>query len=245
MRPIRLYTEEQLNVGDSVFLKENSYHYLSKVLRVKKDQSIILFDNSGYNYYGNVKKITKKYFDIFIERKVFFEKQKSNIEVAFSICKNPCSDLIIQKLTELGIDSVQPIISKNSVFKQKKIDSNKKLSHWKSISISSSEQCERSYLPNIKEIISYQDYVETCSYDQKIILDTKSDKMLPSIYNRQIDSCSILVGPEGDFTDEEYLYAKGLNFSSASLGDNILRVETAVIAAFSYIKIINNSKIDE
>ena len=69
--------------------------------------------------------------------------------------------------------------------------------------------------------------------------------MLPSIYNRQIDSCSILVGPEGDFTDEEYLYAKGANFSSASLGDNILRVETAVISAFSYIKIINNSKVYE
>ena len=126
-----------------------------------------------------------------------------------------------------------------------KIDSEKKLSHWKNISISSSEQSERNYLPNIKNIISYQDYVESCSHDQKIILDTKSQKMLPSIYDNLANSLSILVGPEGDFTDEEYLYAKQSDFSSASLGDNILRVETAAISAFSYIKIINNSDNNE
>jgi 16S rRNA (uracil1498-N3)-methyltransferase len=119
------------------------------------------------------------------------------------------------------------------------------LSHWKNISISSSEQSERNYLPNIKNIISYQDYVESCSHDQKIILDTKSQKMLPSIYDNLANSLSILVGPEGDFTDEEYLYAKQSDFSSASLGDNILRVETAAISAFSYIKIINNSDNNE
>ena len=57
------------------------------------------------------------------------------------------------------------------------------MSHWKNISISSSEQSERNYLQNIKKIVSYQDYVENCSHDQKIILDTKSQKMLPSIYD--------------------------------------------------------------
>ena len=245
MRLIRLYTEEPLNVGSSVFLIKNSYHYLSKVLRAKENQKIELFDNSGFNYFGYVKGVTNKSYEIFIEKKIFHEKKDSNIEIAFSVCKNPCSDLIVQKLTELGVDSIQPIISKNSIFNQKKIDSEKKLSHWKNISISSSEQSERNYLPNIKEIISYQDYIESCSYDQKIILDTKSQKMLPSIYDNLANSSSILVGPEGDFTAEEYSYAKESDFSSASLGDNILRVETAAISAFSYIKIINYSDNNE
>ena len=245
MRLIRLYTEESLNVDSSVFLIKNSYHYLSKVLRAKENQAIELFDNSGFSYFGYVKGITNKSYEIFIEKKIFHEKKNSNIEIAFSVCKNPCSDLIVQKLTELGIDSIQPIISKNSIFNQKKIDSEKKLSHWKNISISSSEQSERNYLPNIKKIVSYQDYVESCSHDQKIILDTKSQKMLPSIYDNLANSLSILVGPEGDFTEEEYLYAKQSDFSSASLGDNILRVETAAISAFSYIKIINYSDNNE
>ena len=69
--------------------------------------------------------------------------------------------------------------------------------------------------------------------------------MLSSIYNNSKKSSSILVGPEGDFTEAEYSYAKGLNFSSASLGDNILRVETAAISAFSYIKILNNRDSNE
>ena len=66
--------------------------------------------------------------------------------------------------------------------------------------------------------------------------------MINNLYNKPFCSTSILVGPEGDFSQDEYLYAKQSNFSSVSLGDNILRVETAAIAAISYIKIINNSK---
>ena len=64
--------------------------------------------------------------------------------------------------------------------------------------------------------------------------------MLKDIYSMPNVSCSLLVGPEGDFTNEEYSFANESGFSSVSLGDNILRVETAAIAAFSYLQIINN-----
>jgi len=242
VRLIRLYIDQDLDIKKIIFLDKNSYHYLSKVLRVKKDQQIILFNNSGYEFHGHIKDINNKNFEIYIEKKIFQEKKEFEVEIAFSICKNPCSDLIIQKLTELGIDSVQPVISKNSIFNQKKIDFKKKLKHWESISISSSEQSERFYLPKIKNIISFQDYVENCKYQSKIILDTRTDKMLPSVYKNNAASCSLLVGPEGDFTDQEYTYAQERNFSSASLGANILRVETAVIAAFSYIKLLGNNE---
>jgi 16S rRNA (uracil1498-N3)-methyltransferase len=245
VRLIRLYTEESLDEDSSVFLKKKSYHYLSKVLRVKEKQSIVLFNNSGFNYHGYVKKITNKDFEIYIDKKVFIEKKDSEIEIAFSVCKNPCSDLIIQKLTELGIDSIQPIISKNSLFNQKKIDSEKKTNHWKNISISACEQSERSYTPEIKHIISFQEYIESCDTKQKIVLDTKSNNMLSKVYDHKVKSCSILIGPEGDFSNEEYGYAKESNFSSASLGANILRVETAAISAFAYIKIMKNSESNE
>ncbi|MEL0102785.1 MAG: RsmE family RNA methyltransferase [Gammaproteobacteria bacterium] len=241
MRLIRLYIDQDLDIKKIFFLDKNSHHYLSNVLRVKKNQKIILFNNTGNEYHGYVKDFNNKNFEIYIEQKIFKEKNKNKVEIAFSICKNPCSDLIVQKLTELGVDSIQPVLSKNSIFNQKKIDFDKKLKHWESISISSSEQSERLYLPNIKSIISFQDYVEKCNYESKIILDTRSDEMLSSVYTNNLTSCSLLVGPEGDFTDQEYKYAYERNFSSASLGDNILRVETAVIAAFSYIKLKGNN----
>ena len=66
--------------------------------------------------------------------------------------------------------------------------------------------------------------------------------MLTSIHTKHNKSCTLLVGPEGDFTNEEYEYAKKLDFSSVSLGDNILRVETAAISAFSYLNLMRNSK---
>ncbi len=237
MRQFRIYTNETLKEGNIIVLKDELYHYLSNVLKAKESHKIVLFNNTGYDFYGYIKNITKNTLEIFIEKKIFIEQVKSNIEVAFSICKNPCSDFIVQKLTELGVDKIQPLISENSIFNNKKLNKEKKNNHWKKISISACEQSERSYLPLIKPIILYDDYIKHCSYDQKIILDTEAKNLLSKVYKKNQSSCSLLIGPEGDFTKEEYNIAKKLNFSPASLGDNILRVETAAIAAFSYIKL--------
>ncbi len=241
MRLIRLYTDEPLKEGTTVLIKNDSFHYLSKVLKVKKAQKIILFNNTGFDYHGYIKNVADRNFEIYLDKKFFLEKEICTTEIAFSICKNPCSDFIIKKLTELGISSFQPLISKFSIFNKKKLDLEKKLKHWKNISISSSEQSERSYLPIIKNIISFQDYIDSCSSTSKIILNTKSQNMINNVYNSRSESCSVLVGPEGDFSHEEYSYAKQSDFSSVSLGANILRVETAAIAAISYIKIINSN----
>ena len=242
MRLIRLYIDEPLDEGSKVLVKNDSFHYLAKVLKAKKNQKIILFNNTGFDFHGHIKNVTDRYFEIHLDKRFFLEKNMYTTEIAFSICKNPCSDFIIKKLTELGISSFQPLISKFSIFNKKKIDLEKKLKHWKNISISSSEQSERSYLPIIKNTISFQDYIDSCSSESKIILDTRSKNMINKIYKSRSETCSVLVGPEGDFSDEEYSYAKQSDFSSASLGDNILRVETAAIAAISYIKIINSNE---
>lgn len=240
MRLLRLFIDEPLQEGCTVLLKDDLFHYISNVLRAKVNQKVVLFNNSGFDFRGYVQNISKKHFEIYIESKVFFEKDIYTTEIAFSICKNPCSDFIIKKLTELGITSIQPLISKNSIF-NKKLDFEKKISYWKNISTSSSEQSERSYLPIIKNIIFFEDYIESCKSEKKIILDTRSRCVINKIYNTASLSTSILVGPEGDFSEDEYSYAEQSNFSSASLGDNILRVETAALAAISYIKIINSS----
>lgn len=242
MRSLRLYIEKPLDEGIKVLLRDDSFHYLAKVLKAKINQKVVLFNNTGYDFFGYVKNIAAKHYEIYIERKVFFEKDVFKTELAFSICKNPCSDLIVKKLTELGVTSLQPLISKNSIFNHKKLDCEKKFNHWKNISISSCEQSERSYLPSIKKIISFQEYIKNCKSEKKIILDTESKTMINDFYNKPICSTSILVGPEGDFSQDEYSCAIQSNFSSVSLGDNILRVETAAIAAISYIKIINSSK---
>ena len=105
MRSLRLYIEKPLDEGFKVLLKDDSFHYLSKVLKAKVNQEVVLFNNTGYDFFGYIKDIAAKHFEICIEHKVFFEKEVFNTELAFSLCKNPCSDLIIKKLTELGVTS--------------------------------------------------------------------------------------------------------------------------------------------
>ena len=125
MRLLRLFIDEPLEEGCAVLLKDDLFHYISNVLRAKANQKVVLFNNSGFDFRGYVKNISKKHCEICIESKKFFEKDIYTTEIAFSICKNPCSDFIIKKLTELGITSIQPLISKNSIF-NKKLDFEKK-----------------------------------------------------------------------------------------------------------------------
>ena len=119
MRLIRLYIDQDLDIK-KYFLDKNSNHYLFNVLRVKKDQklfySIILVMNFMVVLRISIIKILR-----YIFRKIFKEKRKNQVEIAFSICKNPCSDLIVQKLTELGINSIQPFFQKIQFSIKKKL----------------------------------------------------------------------------------------------------------------------------
>ena len=75
MRLIRLYTEQSLNEGKSVFIKNDSFHYLSKVSKAKKNQEVTLFNNDGYDYQGLIKNIADKCFEVHLEKKFFSEKE--------------------------------------------------------------------------------------------------------------------------------------------------------------------------
>ena len=75
MRSLRLYIEKPLDEGFKVLLKDDSFHYLSKVLKAKVNQEVVLFNNTGYDFFGYIKDIAAKHFEIYIEHKVFSEKE--------------------------------------------------------------------------------------------------------------------------------------------------------------------------
>ncbi len=241
MRLIRLYNKDINNEKDLFYITDDSYHYLSKVLKVQIGQELIIFNNTGSEFYCEIIKIDNKKCEIKVNHTKFVPPNPYTSQITFSICKSNSADILIQKITELGVDIIQPIISENSIYTEKNINEKNKLSHWNKIIISAAEQSERSYLPSLKNIIPFSQSLDF-KCDQKIILDTNSGDMISKKLNHKAKSFNILIGPEGDFTQEEYRLANKADFLSSSLGDNILKVETAAIAALSYLKITMNSK---
>mgnify|MGYP001322352582 CR=1 FL=1 len=147
----RIYYEKEIKVNDLIYLNENISRHI-KVLRLKVQEKIILFNGNGREFVSKIIKIEKKSVLVNIE-----SYKKINNELSFSITlvqvlpEGSKMDFIIEKAVELGVDNIQPLISDRSV---KKIDQNrikKKMNHWNNIICSASEQSGRNKLVKIFE----------------------------------------------------------------------------------------------
>lgn len=217
-------------------LDSTDYHHIKNVMRMKKNDIIkIVYDNIIYDCIITSLSPEVKY-------EVISKKERKNnsvkITVCFSLIKEQKLDYLIQKATELGVDELIPCITKRSVVK---IDNKKKkvkYDRWNKICKEASEQSFRSDIPKISEIISLKDVIKL-DYDLKLLCSlNKSSKNIKKVLqkNSKCDKIILVFGPEGGFEKEEESYLIKNDFKSVSLGDNVLRAETAVSCALSMIK---------
>ena len=160
----RFYHSNPLDLNQIIILDEFSSHHALRVMRVKVDDFLILFNGDGFDYRGRVSDINKKTINVEILSK---EKNNNespiNINLFQSISSNEKMDMVIQKATELGVSSIQPIFSSRSTIKLNLDRAKKRLIHWGQVSISACEQSGRSKIPLIKSPIEFDQiarYVE-------------------------------------------------------------------------------------
>ena len=233
MTNIRLFFSAALSTDMTDKLDRSQSHYLSKVMRVKKNEVFSLFNSNG-EWEAKVLSISKSIIEFKITQRL---RQKENIKelwLAFSPIKSNYQNFMIQKATELGVTKFLPIIFDRTIVR--KINKER----LKKIIIEASEQSNRINVPIIEEIQSLNNFLKANSVDL-IFTDLNS-------VNNKIDKSKltdrpvcIIIGPEGDFSEterEEILAFKGVQ--SIKINENILRSETAVIAAISIINYMIN-----
>ena len=212
---------------------EDSYH-IEKVMRMKLHDLIEIVDNKcvyicEINGFNPVKaKIVKK-----LEEN---HENSKNIILVQSLVNENKMDLILQKGTELGVNEFYGYKATNSVVKEND-KSNKKLVRWQKIVKESSEQSKRNIIPEVKKILDIKGLCELKA-DVKILLSVNEKaKNLKKVLKetKKYDTLIIVVGPEGGFTkmEEDQLINNG--YISTSLGERVLRTETASIVAISMI----------
>lgn len=213
-------------IEDTVVISDEEFRHAVSVLRIKEGESVILLDNSGYEYFARVDKINKK--DLVAS---VYDKKLSETETTESvtlICgylKGDKTELVVQKATELG---VKKIIVFSSEFSSSFINDNK-LARLNKVAVESSKQCKRAIAPKV----FYADTLENAlSFGQdaqnKLFaceFATENEVNLSALKG----STAIVVGSEGGFSKREYELAKTQNYKTVYLGKRILRAETCSI----------------
>ena len=221
-------------INKNLDLLESDYHHIKNVMRMKITDKIKVVYES-VTYLCEITDIEDVKFKIISEEKSNNDNVK--ISIAFGLIKEQKLDYLFQKGTEIGISEFIPVNMIRSVVK---IDSNKedkKLDRWNKILKEASEQSFRSNIPNLTNIKNIKDLINL-DFDLKLICSLNENtqnikKILQK--NNKYDKILLVVGPEGgfDLKEENLLIQNG--FKSISLGDTVLRAETAPIVASSMI----------
>lgn len=216
-------------------LEDSDYHHIKNVMRMKIGDLIkVVYDEVIYTC-----KITSISNDVTFD--IIKEEKKDNknvdITIAFSLIKEQKLNYLLQKATELGAYSFIPLTTKRSIVKIENKKEQLKIERWKKICKEASEQSFRIKVPNVSNVLTLQD-LPKMDYDLKLLCSlNKNTKNIKKVLQKNNKCVKILlvVGPEGGFdqNEEEYLIRNG--FISISLGNNVLRAETAPVVALSMI----------
>lgn len=166
------------------------------------------------------------------------------IHLVQSVPKGPKLDFIIQKTIELGINAITPVISERPVVRIEKERAEEKSRRWKKIAIEAAQQSNRLDVPDISPPLSFHDYMASFKKGDLNLLLYEGEKrmgikqVLRGIQQTKsgVKTIILLIGPEGGFSQEEVETAAEAGFTPVSLGDLILRTETAPIVALSILQ---------
>jgi 16S rRNA (uracil1498-N3)-methyltransferase len=233
---IRIYQPVPLHSDALLFLDEQASHHLLRVLRVKPEESLILFNGQGGEYEAVVTELQKKKVQVKIGR--FLPQNKESflsIDLAQGIVRGEKMDFILQKAVELGVKRIIPLLTERSKIKLDEHSKIKRLEHWKAVVVSACEQCGRNYLPEILPPLSLKQWLQEKTADLCFVLSPHLPNDSALSVKKQA-SIALLIGPEGGLSEKEMALSQQAGFLALNLGPRILRTETASIAAIAILQ---------
>lgn len=215
--------------------KQESRHCIN-VLRLQEGDKIILIDGKGGYHLAKIKMpdVNKCTVEI-IRSKTEYGKRDYKLHIAIAPTKNiKRFEWFLEKVTEIGIDEITPLICQRSERKTIRYERLEK------VIVSAIKQSVKAYKPKLNKLVNYKDFVSLKHPFIKLIAhcNEKARPELNEIVSKGTDIL-ILIGPEGDFTFEEINFAEKKGFLSVQMGKSILRTETAGIVSCITVNLVN------
>ena len=230
MNNIRLFFKESLSNNLTGKLNRDQSHYLLKVMRIKKGDNFNLFNENG-EWIAQFDSIKSGLINFKLGKQIRSKAHKNELWLAFSPIKSNFFNFLIQKSTELGVTNFIPIIFDRTIVR--KIN----LERLRKIVIEASEQSNRINIPNIEEPTTLIKFLKKNAKKVNLIFTDINSKITKLDKNKLLTKSNcVIIGPEGDFSESERVeISKFKDIYNLSLGENILRAETAAISALSIV----------
>ncbi len=232
MRVPRLYTSQSLSPNAEVLLVDDAAHYVSKVLRLRPDDSLKLFNGDDGEFSARIIAIDKKSVAALLDERLEAGADPSlAIHLGLGLSRGERMDYAIQKATEAGVSSITPLLTERCEVKLKgdRIDNRK--SHWERVAISACEQSGRCVVPTIESPLTLPEWLSLPRISTNFVLDHRGEQGLAAV--EKPEAVTFLIGPEGGLSEEEVMQAKEHHFNLVRIGPRVLRTETAPIVAIS------------
>ena len=218
-------------VSDTVSITGDDAHHISKTLRMKVGDRLVVTGSNSVDYDCIIESFTEDSVELKVE-----DIRQSTVEDAHRITlfqalvKGDKMDTVVQKSVELGVYDIYPVAAERSVVKLDAKGAAKKVERWNKIALEASKQCGRGIIPKVHDVITFKECAEKMAEldigffcyelsDGKTVKDVIRDKDFTTL--------GFYIGPEGGVSPSEADYAKSLGIEDITLGKLILRTETA------------------
>jgi len=230
----RFYVALPLAVGSTVDLPEAVAHHVH-VVRLAPGDVITLFNGEGGEYTAVLASVEKRRASAEIKAHTARDTELPYaITLAQALPEGTKMDWIIEKAVELGVAAVQPLAARRCVVRLSGERAEKKLGHWQAVIVAASEQSGRNRLARLAPLEDYKDWIAQNDLHRRVILTPRATESLASWARHQPpQALTIMVGPEGGFSDEEEQAALAQGALALSMGPRVLRTETAALAALA------------
>jgi len=226
----RFFVDKRSFLGNKILITDKELiHQITKVLRLKIGQQIILLDNSGFEYLVNLEKIGKQIEGDVLEKKNNENEPIKKIIICQSLLRGDKLEMVFKFCTNLGVNGFRPFISQRSIIKE--INPNR-IQRCQKIIKESAEQSGRAILPPLNKLMSFEEIIDFLKDQQGLKLiawEEEKEKKLADFKKliKENKEIYLMIGPAGGFSAAEVAQAKAHGFFSFSLGPLIFRSEIA------------------
>ncbi len=221
-----------------------------QVLRMQPGQSLTVFNGQGGEWSARITQMGRSNVALALEAHQPIEREASRaVHLALGIPANERMDWLVEKATELGVASIQPLTTERSVLRLNGERAEKKQAHWHAIAIAACEQCGRNRVPRVYPLLHLEPWLalpagaapqnsaalagseQVTNARYVLSLSSVAQSLQQAAANTRTASYTLLSGPEGGLSGAEQALAIAQGFAPLSLGPRVLRAETAPLAA--------------
>ncbi|MDQ8023562.1 MAG: 16S rRNA (uracil(1498)-N(3))-methyltransferase [Moraxellaceae bacterium] len=233
----RFHCPVTVAVGTEMPLPDEAAHHAARVLRLAEGDAVVLFDGAGGEYAARLVRVGREVWVRVESQSVADRESPLVVSLVQGLAVADKMDWIVQKATELGVAAVHPVAAARSVMKLAGDRADKRVAHWQGVAVAACEQSGRNRLPAVAPVRSLgqwlADWKLAAGQDgQCWVLDPQGAIPLPRMA-KPVGAVSLLIGPEGGWTEQELVAIRAAGAQAVTLGPRILRTETAGLAALA------------